>query len=317
MNGSKVSMGRRGGRGERAMVPDASFSSYYGRPVIKEPSWQEPDIAGYLYLGGLAGASSAIALGAQLTRRPALERASKIGALAAIGAGMVGLLHDLGRPARFVNMLRVFKPTSPMNMGSWLLSAYGPAAGVSALTAATGRFRRIGGVATAGAAALGPLVASYTAALICDTAVPSWHEGFREMPFVFVGSAATAAGGLGMVAAPTHEAGPARRAALLGGALEVGAARLMERRMGDLIGKPYREGGSGQKMRIGEALTAVGAVCGATLGRRSRVAAVVSGAALLTSSALTRVAIFEAGVASAREPAHTVVPQRERLGARQ
>ncbi len=66
-----------GGRGEQFMVPRAEFRSYYGRPVIKEPVWQEPDVPGYLFFGGLAGASSVLAAAAQLTGRPRLARAAK------------------------------------------------------------------------------------------------------------------------------------------------------------------------------------------------------------------------------------------------
>ena len=99
-------------------------------------------------------------------------------------------------------MMRVFKVTSPMSVGTWLLGGYAPAAGVAAAAALTGRLPRIGSTATAGAALLGPAVAAYTAALVTDTAVPAWHDGYREMPFVFTGSAAMAAGG----------ARPARRA---------------------------------------------------------------------------------------------------------
>ena len=72
------------------MVPRATFRSYYGRPILKQPTWQERDIAGYLFLGGLAGTSSALAAGAQFTGRPALARASKVGALGAMPAGGVG-----------------------------------------------------------------------------------------------------------------------------------------------------------------------------------------------------------------------------------
>jgi len=305
--------GKRRRGGEQPVVPDAKFSSYYGKPVINQPVWKAPDIAGYFYLGGLAGASSVLGLGAHITDRPALAKSCKLGALGAISLGTVGLVHDLGKPSRFINMLRVFKPTSPMNIGSWLLSAYAPAAGVAAFAAATGRLPKVGAFATAGAAAFGPLVSSYTAALICDTAVPSWHEGFREMPFVFVGSSATAAAGLGMLAAPVAEAGPARRAAVAGAALELGASQLLERRIGKPLADPYHQGKSGMKMRVAEGLTLAGTIGGVVLGRRSRVAAAVCGAALMAASALTRFAIFEVGMASAQDPAHTVGPQRERL----
>ncbi len=295
------------------MVPEAKFSSYYGKPVLNAPVWKAPDIAGYFFLGGLSGAASVLGACASATGRPGLAKASKVGAFVSISLGMVGLVHDLGKPSRFVNMLRVFKPTSPMSVGSWALAAYGPAAGTAAFSAVTGRMKGLGALATGTAAAFGPFIASYTAALMCDTAVPSWHEAYREMPFVFVGSAATAAGGLGMLAAPIDEAGPARRAAAFGAALEFAAAQSLTGRLDEPLSDPYHKGTSGQRLKISEALTAFGAVGSMLLGRRSRAAAVVSGLALLAGSALSRFAIFEAGMLSANDPEHTVRPQRERL----
>ncbi|WP_067793979.1 NrfD/PsrC family molybdoenzyme membrane anchor subunit [Actinomadura formosensis] len=306
---------RRGGRGEKAMVPEAEFTSYYGKPILNPPVWKALDIAGYFFLGGLAGAGSVLAAGAQLTGRPATARALKISSLAAIGGSAAMLIHDLGRPGRFFNMLRVMKPTSPMSVGSWLLAAYGPAAGAAAVLDVAGRFPRLGGAATAGAAVLGPAVAAYTAVLAADTAVPAWHEAHRELPFVFVGSAAAAAAGMAMVVAPVRETGPMRTAAVFGSALELAAAKVLERRAG-LAAEPYKRGGAGRLMRAGEVLAAAGTAGGVLLGGRSRAAAVVSGAALLAGSACTRFGVFQAGMQSARDPKYTVVPQRERLNAR-
>ncbi|WP_436535780.1 NrfD/PsrC family molybdoenzyme membrane anchor subunit [Actinoplanes sp. HUAS TT8] len=300
---------------ERMMVPRAEFTSYYGRPILNPPRWGALDIAGYLFLGGLAGASSVLAAGAELTGRPALARAGKVAALAAIGGSTAALVHDLGRPERFANMLRVFKPTSPMSVGSWILATYGPLAGVAAATSVTGLFPGIGKAATAGAALTGPAVAAYTGVLLADTAVPAWHGAHGELPFTFVGSAAAAAGGLGMIAAPTAQAGPARRLALLGAALETASSAVSEKRMG-MVAETYRSGKAGRLMTASRVLTIGGAVGGALFGRRSRVAAVASGLALLAGSACTRFGIFEAGVASAKDPKYTVVPQRERLAAR-
>lgn len=156
--------------------PEAEFTSYYGRPILKEPTWEARDIAGYLFAGGMAGASSALAAGASLTGRPDLARVCRLGATAGIGASLVALVHDLGKPARFVNMLRVAKPTSPMSVGSWLLSAYAPLVGFTAWSDLAGRAPAIGRSAGCAAGALGAGVAAYTAVLIADTAVPAWHE---------------------------------------------------------------------------------------------------------------------------------------------
>ncbi|MFG2088445.1 MULTISPECIES: NrfD/PsrC family molybdoenzyme membrane anchor subunit [unclassified Spirillospora] len=303
---------RRKRRGEKAMVPEAEFTSYYGLPILNPPVWKAYDIAGYFFLGGLAGAGSVLAAGAQLTGRPGAARALKVSSLLAIGGSTAALIHDLGRPARFANMLRVMKPTSPMSMGSWLLAAYGPAAGAAAVLDVTGLFPRLGGTATAGAAALGPAVAAYTAALAADTAVPAWHDVHRELPMVFVGSSAAAASGMALITSPVRETAPMRSAAVLGTALELAAAKVMERRAG-VVAEPYKEGRAGRLVRAGEILSAAGAAGGALLGGRSRAVAALSGAALLAGSACTRFGVFHAGIQSARDPKYTVVPQRERL----
>jgi Polysulphide reductase, NrfD len=304
------------------MVPPAEFASYYGQPVLNPPVWRSPEVPGYLFLGGLAGGSSLLAAGAQLTGRPGLARVTKAGAAGAVGLSLAALVRDLGRPARFLNMLRVFKPTSPMSVGSWLLAAYAPAAGTAAACALTGRLPRVGATATTGAALLAPGLAAYTAALISDTAVPAWHEGHREMPFVFTGSAAMAAGGFGLLAAPLGESQPARALALFGVGTEAIAFERMTRRAG-LAAETYRSGRGGAYIRAGQALSLLG-VAGALAGRaaaagggrRGRVISALAGGSLLAASAATRWGIFHAGLASARDPRYTVVPQRERLRSR-
>ncbi|WP_329396008.1 NrfD/PsrC family molybdoenzyme membrane anchor subunit [Streptomyces melanogenes] len=308
-------LGRRRGRrrGEQLMVPRAEFASYYGRPVIKAPSWAARDIAGYFFLGGLAGAGSVLAAGAQLTGRTTTATAMKVSSLAAVSLSAAALVNDLGRPERFANMLRVLKPTSPMSVGSWLLSVYGPAAGAAAVTAATGRLPRTGAAATAGAALLGPAVASYTAVLAADTAVPAWHDAHRELPYLFAASATAAAAGMALAVGPSHETGPARCAAALAALAETAASRAAERRLG-MVAETWREGRAGTLLRAARALTVCGAA-GAALGGHRRAVAVASGLALLAGSACTRFGVFAAGIASAEDPKYTVLPQRARLEA--
>ncbi|MGH3436798.1 MAG: hypothetical protein ACRDRN_10070 [Sciscionella sp.] len=129
---------------------------------------------------------------------------------------------------------------------------------------------------------------------------------------MFVGSAASAAGGLGMLVAPVEEAAPARRAALYGGAAELAAVKLMEHRMG-MVAEPLRFGTAGKLMRAAEVLTVAGGLVGGLLGGRSRLAAAAAGLASLAGSACARFGIFHAGVASAKDSKYTVRPQRERL----
>lgn len=324
-DGKRGGGGRGGGKGgERRMVPAAEFTSYYGHPIVKAPRWSW-DIAAYLFCGGLAAGSSLLAAGGDLTGRPALRRAGRLGSLGALLGSTYFLIHDLGRPSRFYNMLRVAKPSSPMSMGTWILAVYGPAAGLAATTEAVpflpaglrgwwpvrllGAFGRPAGLV---AALTAPGLASYTAVLLADTAVPSWHEAHHELPFVFVSSGAAAGAGLAMVAVPLAQAGPARRQAVLGAVAELAVSRSMEHRMG-MLAEPFSTGRPGTCMRASRALTAGGALLAATLGARSRTASVVAGAALMAGSVCTRFGIYYGGVASANDPRYTVVPQRQRV----
>jgi Polysulphide reductase, NrfD len=305
------------------VVPKAEFRSYYGRPIVRAPLWHH-DIPAYLFTGGLAAGSSLVAAGADLTRRPALRRAARLAALGALGASTYFLVNDLGRPARFHHMMRVAKPTSPMSMGTWVLAAFGPAAGMAAaaemapLLPERGVYRfarraappagRTAGLVAAGFA---PALATYTAVLLADTAVPSWHEAYPELPFLFAGSALASGAGVGLLAAPTAENGPTRQLAVAGAALELVAAQRIETRMG-LLSEPYHHGTAGRLLKLSRYLT-IGGALGAVLGARSRVLSALSGAALLASSAATRFGVYHGGVHSAKDPKYTVVPQRERL----
>jgi formate-dependent nitrite reductase membrane component NrfD len=178
----------------------------------------------------------------------------------------------------------------------------------------TGKFRGVGAIATGAAAAMGPAVAAYTGVLIADTAVPAWHDAYRELPFVFVASGAEAAAGVALAAAPLSEAAPARRLAVAGMVTELVMVQRMHKRLG-MVGEPYRQGKAGAMLRTSQALSIAGAV-GAVVGRRSRLASTAAGVALAAASACTRFGIFYAGMRSAEDPKYTVVPQRERIAAR-
>jgi hypothetical protein len=303
------------------MVPRASFESYYGRPILKPPAWED-DIAYYFFLGGLSAGASLLAAGADLTGRPALRRGTRVGALGALVAGSYFLIKDLGRPERFLYMLRVLKPTSPMSVGTWILAAYGPAIGAAAISevqptwlrrSLPGRLLdRLARPAGLSAAALAPAVASYTAVLLSQTAVPAWNEAREELPFIFTGSSAASAGGLGMIVSPVSEAGPARRLALYGAAAELLASRRLESRLG-VVDEVFHTGVAGTQLRWATRLTATGAAGAVVLGSRSRVAAVASGAALLAGGFFERLGLLNAGRQSTVDPRYVVEPQRARL----
>ena len=318
--------GRRGDDGSREQlaVPRVKFESYYGRPVLKPPVW-EWKIPAYLFTGGLSAGSALLAAGADLTGRPALRRATRLGGFAGLLASTYLLVTDLGRPERFHHMLRVAKPSSPMSVGTWILLAYGPGSALAATAelmppqlraTLPGRLLQAAArPAGLSAAFFAPGLASYTAVLLSQTAVPAWHGAHRELPFVFTGSAAASGGGVGMLFAPVSEAGPARRLAVAGAAAELAVSRLVDRRPG-LVTEAFTTGRAHQLRRRAEYLTLGGAVAAATVARRSRLAAVAAGLALLGGSALQRFGTFEAGVASTMDPKYVVQPQRARLAAR-
>ena len=299
---------------ERAMVPEPEFESYYGKQIIKTPTWKTPDVPIYLFVGGLAGASGVLAEGAALSGRPALERVARSAAAGGAVVGTVALVHDLGRPERFLNMLRVLKVTSPLSVGSYILAPFGGLSAAAAASNLTGKLPRLGRLAGLGTAAFGPPLATYTAALLSNTAVPAWHEAHRELPFVFAGSGMAAAGGLAMLFTPKAENGPARRMAIGGAVVELAGAELLKRRLG-MVAEPYEQGRPGWLMKTARNMTAGSAVL-SLLGGRSRLVSTVCGATYVAASVLTRFGVFEAGIASAKDPKYTVVPQKERLAAR-
>lgn len=320
-------IGTGGGDREMAMVEDVQFDSYYGRPVVKAPPWETP-IGIYLFVGGLAGASGLQQLGGHLTGRPALRRNARLVALGALGVGAPALVLDLGRPERFLHMLRVFKPTSPMSMGTWILSGYGVFAGtigaleIDRLTGERlplGILRRVLQAletpGALGAAVMGPPLAAYTAVLLGDTAVPTWNASRRGLPYVFVSSATLAAAGAQLVLTERGQTGPARALAVAGVIGDVAGMAYTKSTMHELEAEPLEEGTAGRRMKWAERLAIAGGV-GALFAGRSRAVAVASGLALLSASALTRFGVLEAGLESVKDPRRVIEPQKARLAAR-
>ena len=298
------------GSGERERPGSGEFRSYYGRPILKSPVWKVPDVPGYLFLGGTAGASATMAAVAGLTGRRELAGAGRLVAGAASVAGVAALVHDLGRPERFTHMLRVLKPTSPLSVGSWILAPFSALATASALSQVTGRLPGLGRLAGHGCAVLGPAMCTYTAVLLSDTAVPAWHEAYPELPYLFAGSALTGAAGAALLCAPRADHGPPTRMGLIGVGLELAATRRIERRLG-LVGEPYVLGRPGRLLALSKALAAAGAGL-SLLGSRGA-APLLAGGAYLAAGLCTRFGVFGAGLASARDPAYVVTPQRQRL----
>lgn len=305
--------GGRGRAGAPAVMDPATPRSYYGRPVLKEPVWS-PEVPLYFFTGGLAGASAPLAFAAELAGNEELARRAWAVALAGVALSPPLLIKDLGRPARFLHMFRVLKLSSPMSVGSWALGAAGALVTAAATRSLTGRIPRTGRAAGAGAAALGPLISTYTAVLLADTAVPAWHEPRRELPFVFAGSAAASAGGAATLLAPVAAAGPARRLAVAGALIEGVAVQLLERRHGEAT-EPYRVASVRRLARPAKALSALGAAV-LVAGGRHAAGARAGGTLLCAGALLERFTVFRAGQVSARDPRYVVEAQRRRVEAR-
>jgi formate-dependent nitrite reductase membrane component NrfD len=298
---------------------DGGSPTYYDRPVIKPPVWKRT-IAAYFWLGGAAGAAATLGAVAQLAA-PRELRGLVVGCrrlTAVAGAASTAILiDDLGRPERFLNMLRVVRPSSPMSVGAWVLAGLGSAAApAAALAGAGGRLGRAGDAAGLAAGALGMPLAGYTAVLLNNTVVPVWYATHRTLPPFFVASGTVAATGmleLTRLSAPerrvVHRLGVAARVA------DVLAARAVDREAGrvERVARPLRTGASGALWRAASAMTAASLALG-LLPRRARGARRAGAALGALASLAARVAIFQAGVRSARDPRATFELQRAGLG---
>ncbi len=276
----------------------ASVDGYHGRPILKRPVWTW-EVPAYFFTGGLAGAASMLAAAADLSGRAVLATsARRVAAVAALTAPPL-LVSDLGRPARFANMLRVAKPSSPMSVGSWTLAGYAPAAIACAGLGELHRAPRVCRTAGLVAAATGPVMATYTAVLVSTTAIPVWQAARRELPYLFAASAAAAGAASTVLVAPPGAAGPARRLAVAGAVGELATTWLMRRRLGTLT-ESYDTPPSSTLEHTSTICTVLGAAVLAIAGRsRARVPAA---ALLVAGSACKRFAVLAAGRDSAGRP---------------
>ncbi|MBI4260331.1 MAG: polysulfide reductase NrfD [Actinobacteria bacterium] len=305
------------GDGDRRTDP-----TYYDRPAIKEPVWIW-SVPAYFYVGGAAGAANVLGAVAQLVDREGMDglvrRCRWIGAVGG-GLGTAFLVIDLGRPERFLNMLRVFRPTSPLSLGSWVLAAATPAAsGAAALSGAGGALRALADAAGLGAGLVGLPLSGYTAVLLSSTAVPIWQETRRTLPMLFVASAmSSAASLLELTGLNRREEEVVHRFGLAGKIAGMAAMVAVEKEASrvDRVGRPLREGVSGALWRSAKVLA--GASLGLSLWPGRSRARTVARAVLGTAGAIAvRFAVMRAGKASAQDPRATFHMQRAGRGGRE
>ncbi len=286
-------------------MPSAE-TGYYGVPLLKQPTWTW-EVPIYFFVGGAAGATAALSAAARWTGADAglVRRARWI---AAAGAALSPplLISDLGRPGRFLNMLRVAKWQSPMSVGAWTLVAFSTSASAAAFADLLDRRLRgnvparvVADAAGALSAVTGLGMATYTGVLLGATAIPAWYENAALLPAHFGASSLGSAAGLLELSGSREPALNALGLAAAAAEIVVGAS--LESRRGRSL-EPLKTGRAGALIRAGGLLSGPIAFCLRALGWRSVRMRRAASVAAIAGSLCTRVGWVAAGRVSARDP---------------
>ncbi len=281
---------------------------YYGRPIVKPPAWTDL-IPTYFFAGGLAGTAATLAFAERAAKNDRLARTLLLGAAAGCAVSAFCLIADLKKPERFLHMLRVVKPTSPMSLGVYIFSAFSGSVFIAAGCEVTGLARRTGRFFEAMAGLIGPVMSVYTAVLVGDTVMPAWHLPRKTLPALFAAASATSAGAWGMLLASAQTNGSARRLAILGGTAMVAALQALHYELGSKQVEAYTTGEAGKLARSARVLNIGGILC-ATLAKNSNALSKIAGALLLAGGLTERFAVYRAGCASAKDPKYVLEAQK-------
>jgi hypothetical protein len=281
-------------------------NSYYGLPVLKEPVWTW-EVPLYFFLGGVSGLSSCIGFAGQLFHAdPELIRFALWMALIGAAICPMLLISDLGRPSRFLNMLRVFKIQSAMSMGAWILVAFSGCAFMAVVghelilrgfTSPLWIYLRWAGELSG--ALTGLLLASYTGVLIGATAIPVWSQNREILPVHFLTS------GLGSAAAILELFGFMVPATQILGFFASGIETLLEifleirKRPVD---RPLHHGKSGWLLRIAGTLEGPAALLLRVFLGRSHHGRFAAAVCFIVGALISRYAWIWAGRVSSRDP---------------
>jgi hypothetical protein len=283
----------------------ALANSYHGNPVLKPPTWTW-QVPLYFFVGGVAGVSALFALVAHVRGDAALERAGLwIGFAGALISAPL-LIADLGRPARFLNMLRVFKLRSAMSVGAWTLSGFSSAIGLAVVCHelvlegyGNGFLLLIEWLAEIVAAVTGLLLASYTSVLLGVTAIPVWSENRKLVPAVFLtgalGSAAAVLELLGFVIPATQFLG------IVASVVETVIAITLEVR-DRYVDRPLREGAVGWLTRAGSVLAGPASLLLRIFWAHNPGLRHVAALCFIAGALIARFAWIAAGRVSSRDP---------------
>lgn len=289
-------------------------NGYYGNPLLKPPvwTWQVPL---YFFAGGVAGASAGIAFaGNVLGRDAALARAAWwVALLGAVVSGPL-LIWDLGRPSRFLNMLRVFKIQSPMSVGAWTLALFSSAAGLTVVCQEI-LFRgysleiiiALFWIGQCLAVVSGLVLLSYTSVLLGVTAIPVWSENRRLLPVHFVASALGASAGILEIAGFITQA--TNRMSLVASAVETCVGIFIEWR-GRAVDKPLRQGATGWALRFAGILAGPLPLVLRIFLAESPAARLAASVSFVVGALISRYAWIAAGRASSRDSSVLFALQR-------
>lgn len=312
-----------------------SGPTYHGQPAIKSSpyGWL---VWSYIYVAGLSGGAHIISTLANLVRRPQLHSVVRNGRYLAVSGSAVGavlLIADLHTPQRWYNMLRIFRRTSPMSIGSYILTTFGLSSAVTAFSSAAaqllgfkqpGWMRRAEAIAEVPAALAGAGMCSYTGALLSSTSTPMWASSPRLLTARFASSAiATAAaalslaeqlwgdrgkGGNGGNSVGNSNSRSLDRLACLATAADAGLSVVANRRYREQgVASSLQESGSQAsqyKLATGAAHVLPLLCYGLSnvMPRQSRKLSIAAGLGVLAGGLLMRATILQAGNTSANRP---------------
>jgi formate-dependent nitrite reductase membrane component NrfD len=280
--------------------------SYYGLPVLKAPTWTW-EVPLYFFFGGIAGVSACIAFFAHLFHAdPALVRMCLWVGLIGAAICPILLIMDLGRPSRFLNMLRVFKIQSAMSLGVWILVVFSACMFFAVLSfelllrgSAPSIFASLLWVAEGLGSVMGLLLASYTGVLIGATAIPVWSENRKLLPAHFLMSGLGCSAGIlelaGFLIPATQFIGFAAAGieTLVGGVIEL---------QRNPVNTPLHHGRSGWTMRIGGVLEGPIALVIRIFVGSQPIGREASAICFLLGALISRYAWIWAGHASGQDP---------------
>jgi len=297
----------KGVKPEGSPFPRASEETgYYGVNLLKEPQWTW-EIPLYFFVGGAAGSAAVIGAAADwIGDDYKLAKHARWVATAGAGVSSALLISDLGRPARFLNMLRIIKPQSAMSVGAWTLAAFGTFTAASTFAKLVQErwdflpVKIVANLAQFASAIAGLPFHNYTGVLIGATVIPTWNKNIETLPIHFGMSGVQSA--CAMLELLGHENKALNLLAMMAAGWETYEGVHLEKRAEREL-RPLKHGVSGWVTRVGGALSGplplalrlAALFSGST---RLRKAAAISG---IAGSILTRYGWVHAGHASARD----------------